>query len=259
MKEWTVTDLAKLSGVSVRTLHHYDDIGLLSPARVGENRYRYYGEAELLRLQQILLYRELGMPLKTISSILDDPRFDSLAALMAQRGQLAAEAKRYRQLIRTIDRTIAHLKGERAMQHEDLYKGFVAPEKQAEYEAWLKDRFGDSIREEITSSDSTERGISDQDMKERMKALAGIEADLVEAMENGTVPEARSLDPLIERHHAWVAQMWGRDCSHDAYAGLADIYESHGDFRQRYETLSPGFSKWLPIAMRAWARRLKKD
>ncbi|MFC5585399.1 MerR family transcriptional regulator [Nitratireductor kimnyeongensis] len=259
MKEWMVNDLAKLAGVSVRTLHHYDAIGLLSPVRVGENRYRYYGEAELLRLQQILLYRELGMPLETIGSILDDPRFDSLAALNEQRSHLAAEAKRYRQLIRTIDRTIAHLKGERAMQYENLYKGFVTPEKQAEYEAWLKDRLGDSTHEKVTASDSAAKAISDQDMKERMSALAGIEAVLVKTMEDGTVPEARALDPLIQRHHAWVAQMWGRDCSHDAYAGLADIYESHDDFKQRYETLSPGFSKWLPIAMRSWTRRVKES
>ncbi|WP_299934338.1 MerR family transcriptional regulator [uncultured Nitratireductor sp.] len=81
MKEWTVSELARLAGISVRALHHYDEIGLLVPARVGENRYRYYGEEELLRLQQILLYRALGLPLDKIGAILDDPHFDGLTAL----------------------------------------------------------------------------------------------------------------------------------------------------------------------------------
>lgn len=256
MKEWTVSELARLAGISVRALHHYDEIGLLVPARVGENRYRYYGEEDLLRLQQILLYRALGLPLEKIGAILDDPHFDGLTALQEQRHQLEAEAKRYRQLVRTIDRTIAHLKGERAMKHEDLYKGFLEPEKQAEYEAWLKNNLGESSFEEIAASDSSENRIDDRQIKARMRDLAGIEATLVKAMQDGTVPEARALDTALERHRTWVSDMWNRPCTPTAYAGLADIYESHPDFVQRYEALGKGFSRWLPAAMRAGARRM---
>lgn len=85
MREWTVSELARLAGISVRALHHYDEIGLLVPARVGENRYRHYGEEELLRLQHILLYRALGLPLDKIGAILDDPHFDGLTALQGIR------------------------------------------------------------------------------------------------------------------------------------------------------------------------------
>ena len=102
MKMLTVKQVAKVSGVSVRTLHHYDEIGLLKPAHTGRNRYRYYGEEELLRLQQILLHRELGMPLGEIAAILDAPGFDRLATLQQQRERLEAEAKRYARLVRTI-------------------------------------------------------------------------------------------------------------------------------------------------------------
>lgn len=145
MKRYTVKQLAELSGVSVRTLHHYDAIGLLTPAYVGDNGYRYYGENELLRLQQILLHRELGFPLKEIAAILDEPGFDRLAALETHKTRLEAEAERYRRLVRTIDRTIAEIKGRRAqedwkMKHADLYSGF-APEKQEEYEHWLADLY----------------------------------------------------------------------------------------------------------------------
>src|SRR5262245_17201851 len=96
----TVKQVAKISGVSVRALHHYDQVGLLKPALIGENRYRYYGREELLRLQQILIHRELGIPLTEIRAILDDPRFDRRKALREQRARLLAEAERYAELVR---------------------------------------------------------------------------------------------------------------------------------------------------------------
>ena len=136
MKMLTVKQVAKISGVSVRALHHYDEIGLLKPARIGRNRYRYYGDDELLRLQQILLHRELDIPLERIREVLDDPKFDQRRALVEQRDKLARQARRYAQLVRTIDRTIARLNGEKAMRNAELYKG-ISPEKQAEYEVWL--------------------------------------------------------------------------------------------------------------------------
>ncbi|EKF17432.1 MerR family transcriptional regulator [Nitratireductor pacificus] len=255
MKEWTVNSLAALAGITVRALHHYDEIGLLKPARVGENRYRYYGEEELLRLQQILLHRRLGIPLSEIGALLDAPGFDRLPALKEQRRRLDAEAKRYRQLVRTIDRTIAALEGDRAMKHEDLYRGIVPSEKQAEYEDWLIDRFGAPMREEIDASRAKAAGAGPEGMQESMRALAEIEGALVGAMREGVVPEARALDALIERHRAWVADAWTKPCTPQAYAGLADLYEGHADFVARFETLGKGFARWLPAAMRAWARR----
>ncbi len=89
-----------------------------------------------------------------------------------------------------------------------------------------------------------------------MRDLAGIEANLVKAMQDGTVPEACALDTALERQRAWVSDMWNRPCTPTAYAGLADIYESHPDVTQRYETLGKGFSRWLPAAMRAGVRRM---
>src|SRR3569833_3100298 len=126
MRLLTVRQVAKLSGVSVRALHHYDEIGLLKPASVGRNRYRYYGQDELLRLQQILLHRELDIPLNEIGAILDDPGFDQLEALRQQRERLVSEAKRYARLVRTIDRTIASLNGAETMRNAELYKGFFS-------------------------------------------------------------------------------------------------------------------------------------
>ncbi|UUP16411.1 MerR family transcriptional regulator [Nitratireductor thuwali] len=255
MKVYTVSEVAALAGISVRTLHYYDEIGLLKPAHVGDNRYRYYREPELLRLQQILLHRELGMTLNEIGAILDDPHFDYLATLRTQRERLEAEGERCRQLVRTIDRTIGELEGDGIVKHKDLYSGFVPQEKQAEYEAWLVDRFGEDARLPIAASRSRFEATDPGTAGRHMEELEEIETALADAMQANTPPQARSLDPLIGRHRDWVAAMWGKACPADAYATLADIYGAHPDFARRFEAIRPGFSSWLPTAMKAWARR----
>lgn len=255
MNTYTVSELAELAGISVRTLHHYDEIGLLRPARVGDNRYRYYGEEELLRLQQILIQRELGLSLGEIGAVLDDPGFDRLQSLVKQRERLEAEAKRYRRMLKTIDRTIAKLKGEKAMKDHDLYSGVVSPQKQAEYEAWLIERHGENVRAEIDANKIKTQSMPSDELVGLMQELKQIEDALAEAMREGAPPQARSLDPLIVRHRDWVAATWSKPCAPGAYANLADLYESHPDFVARYETIAKGFGAWLPAAMRAWARR----
>lgn len=253
-KAYTVKQVARMSGVSVRALHHYDQIGLLRPAFLGENRYRYYGEEELLRLQQILLHRELGIPLSEIAAILDAPGFDRLSALRDQRERLAAEARRYAQLVRTIDRTIASLNGDRTMKKADLYKG-ISPEKQSEYEAWLVAERGGDMAERIRDSRRRYDALSEAEKQALLDDLKRVEEQLAEAMRTGVLAQAAALDALIERHRDWVAYMWNRPCPPEAYAGLADLYLSHPDFRARYETIAPGFTDFLATAMKSWARR----
>ena len=254
-KMLTVSDAAKLSGVSVRTLHHYDRIGLLKPASLGTNRYRYYGRDELLRLQQILLHRELGIPLEEIGAILDDPGFDRIEALKSQRKRLAEMADRYADLVRTIDRTIASLNGEMTMANADLYKG-IAPEKQAEYEAWLVETFGGDMPDRIAVSKRFYAGLSDTDKAARMDELKQIETAWADAMRNGISAESAALDPLLKRHREWVTSMWDKPCPPAAYQGLADLHLSHPDFVTRYEAIAPGFSDYHGTSMKAYARRL---
>ena len=254
MKTYTVNQLAQLAGISVRALHHYDEIGLLKPAFTGDNRYRYYGEEELLRLQQILIHRELDIPLAEIGAILDAPGFDKVETLQKQREHLENQAKRYARMVKTIDRAIARLKGDRAMKDADLYSGVVSPEKQAEYEAWLIDRYGADMEAQIARSRSNMAGTSKEAMAAAMQDLEAIEQGLAEGLRRGVPAQSTSLDPMIERHRAWIARSWGRECGPEAYAGLADIYE-HPDFRARYEAIQPGFADYLTTAMRAWAKR----
>src|SRR5512143_1812449 len=126
---FTVKQLSKLAGVTPRMLHHYDAIGLLKPSRVGENGYRYYGEQSLLRLQQILFYRELGLPLEEIRTIVGRHDFDVLGALHGHKEALQGQVKRLNRLIQTVEHTIQYLRGERIMSEKGLFEGFSEEER----------------------------------------------------------------------------------------------------------------------------------
>lgn len=251
----TVSEVAAMAHVSVRTLHHYHEIGLLRPAYVGENGYRYYGRDELLRLQQILIHRELGIPLVEIGAILDAPDFDRLEVLKHQRDRIAGEVARSAEMLRTIDRTIAELEGDHAMKDAELYSGIVDPQKQADYEAWLEQQLGPEIRDHVESSRRKMAALSPAEKDAMMSSLKDIEQELAEALRNGTPPEAQSLGPLLDRHFSWVKQSWGQVAPVSAYAGLADTYLAHPDFVSRYEQIQLGFAEFLSKAIRSWVKR----
>lgn len=254
MKELTVKQLAAISGVTVRTLHHYDEIGLLKPAHIGANGYRYYGRAEMLRLQRILFHRELGVPLGDIAGLLELEGADQVGVLLRHREKLEAERERFRVLIETIDRTVADIKGETPMPNADLYKGFSA-ERQAEYEAWLIERYGDPMKDDIARSRKAMAQMSEAEKQAVMDQLRDIETALAEGMKRGLEPASDAINGVIARHRAWVAAAWDKPCPSEAYSGLADLYQSHPDFVRRYETLAPGFTDFLVAAMKAHAAR----
>src|SRR5580765_2271766 len=135
---YTVKQVAAMSGVSVRTLHFYDEMALLKPAYAKANGYRIYEEPQLLKLQQILFYRELGFELKRIKEILGQVKFQKVAALKSHRKVLEKNLTRTRTLIETIDKTIKHLKGTKKMKSEELFTGFSV--------AAGKGRFGEHIQ-----------------------------------------------------------------------------------------------------------------
>ena len=130
---YTVKQLADLAGVSQRTLHFYDEKGLLQPTDVAENGYRAYDQAALLRLQQILFYREMGLALRDIQAILDEPEFEALTALRSHRQDLQAKIERLSMLVETVDTTIMHLIGDVDMSSQNIFKGF-SKKQQKQYE-----------------------------------------------------------------------------------------------------------------------------
>jgi DNA-binding transcriptional MerR regulator len=142
---YTVKQVAAMSGVSVRTIHFYDETALLKPAYTKANGYRIYEEPQLLMLQQILFYRELGLELKRIKEILGQPKFEKVAALKSHRKVLEKNLTRTRTLIETIDKTTEHLKGRKKMKSEEMFAGFRV--------AAGKDRFNEGFNRDGTTID----------------------------------------------------------------------------------------------------------
>ncbi|TZF90356.1 MerR family transcriptional regulator [Lysobacter lacus] len=248
----TVKQLAKTSGVSVRTLHHYHAIGLLVPAEVGSNGYRYYGRAQLLRLQQILFFRELGFELARIATVLDAPGFELKAALLEHRSHFEERLGQLHRLIRTIDQTVATLDEDNAMNDHSLFDGFDAA-RQATYEAEVKRRYGAHGERGIEHARRSMSTWTADDRTAFIDELRSIEAGLAQAMADGEPNDSPQVHALLDRHRAWVGRSWPKPPDAAAYAGLADMYVSHPDFVARYEAIGAGFADWLASAMRDYA------
>lgn len=254
MTDYTVKTVARLSGVSVRTLHHYDEIGLLRPARVGDNGYRYYGREALLRLQQILFHRELGMPLAAIGALLDDPGFDRVAALRSHRERLRQQVARGRQLIETIDATLAALEGETKMDETKMYLGFE-PETQARHEAWLTERYGLGLDDRVAQSKAGLAAMGAPAAEALVAQGDALEAEFARALQAGAPADSEATQVLARRWCDWIGRAWNRAPDRAAFVGLSRLYEDHPEFRARYEARCAGLTEYLGIAMRMFADR----
>lgn len=252
MAGYTVKQVAKLSGVSVRALHHYDEIGLLKPACVGANGYRYYGREELLRLQQILFHRELGFSLEEIGRTLDAAGFDKVAALQAHRAKLEAQIRRYRELMHTIDQTLASLEGETKMDENAMYRGFD-PQQQEAYENELVDKHGAAMKGHIDHAKQGMAGWKQSDFDAMQAEAEAIEAAMAKALKDGLPPDAAAVKALMARQHAWVSKGWNREAPLEAFAGLGQMYVDDPRFRARYDGRQAGLAEYMAAAMKAYA------
>jgi len=256
MRLYTVSEVAKLSGVSVRTLHHYHEVGLLKPATVGANGYRHYGEEELLRLQQILFHREVGLPLSEISRLLDAPDFDRAAALRAHRLRLIGQARRYRQLIRTVDETLAALEGATTMNTERLYRGFHLEESEkAPSEDWLRSRFGPETQENIDRSRAIGASWSAEEREAYFNEGYHFDEALAKAIQQGLPNSSAAVQDLVRVHCATVCRGWGIAPCKGACLVLAEIYSDGPMFQPRFARIGPGAAEYVGEAIRSYAER----
>jgi MerR family transcriptional regulator, thiopeptide resistance regulator len=256
LRLYTVSEVAKLSGVSVRTLHHYDEIGLLKPARVGANGYRHYGQDELLRLQQILFHREIGLPLGEIAKVLDAPDFDRAEALRAHRRRLLDQTRRHRRLIRTIDETLAALEGATTMDNKRIYRGFdLEAADQAGAEDWLRTRFGGWVEERIQHSRAVGAGWSEDETEAYLQEGREFDAAIAEAIAKRRSPTSKEVQALVRQHCATVCRGWGVPAVQGSCLTLAEIYRDMPQFRQRFEQIGPGAAAFVADAIQAYAER----
>ena len=214
-RTYQVKDVAQLAGVSVRTLHHYDAIGLLVPQARTAAGYRLYTDADLLRLQQILIGRELGLSLEEIRRSLDDPRFDRKAALLDQRERLRERVQQSEAMIRAIDAALAGLRRrseEGEMKMEDLFEGFDP----SQYEDEVRRRWGTS--EAFAESEKRTRRYTPDDWKALKAEQAAIYDDAYSALKAGKTPSDEAVMDIAERHRLSIDR-WFYPCSHRCIAG----------------------------------------
>lgn len=248
---YTVKKLAGISGVSVRTLHFYDEVGLLKPAYLGANGYRFYEEPQLLTLQQILFYRELGFELKQIKRILGPADFDKIAALESHRKVLRKSLAKTRELIQTIDKTIEHLKGTKKMKSQELFVGFD-PEQQARHEQYLIDRLGERMKESIAQSKAKVKNWTKAKWQQSGAAFNAICKDLVAAMDRKLSAESPDVQSVIRRHYLWLKQFWTP--TRESYAGHSLLIVD-SDLRKAYEAHHPQLPEFVAAAIQTFAER----
>ncbi|WP_298709433.1 MerR family transcriptional regulator [Chitinophaga sp.] len=200
---YSVKQLSRLAGVSVRTLHLYDRMGLLKPLARTAAGYRQYGHQELLRLQQILFYRELDFPLKDILDILEDPAFDLKEALEGHRKALLARKDRIDTLVSTIDKTLVTLKNNDMLQVEDLYEG-IPNEKVEAYRNEAMAKWG---KDTVLSAEATLRSFSREEMKSLQTELLDINTRLSVMM--GTDPTSAPVQQCIARRFEIILLLSG--------------------------------------------------
>ncbi len=238
---WKVGEVARIARVTIRTLHHYDEIGLLRPSHRAKGEYRLYGRADLERLQQIRLYRDLGLPLEEIRAVLDDPDFDRVDALRRHRARLEEKRDETDRLIKTLDRM---MQGDETMTAEDLFDGF----DQEAMEREAGERWGDSPAWKTS-----------QQRKQRYsKELTGaIQAeheqllrDFADCMAAGHGPDSAEARALAERARLHIDRWW-YPLSKEAHVQLAQLYVCDPRFEKTYETVAEGLARYVVDAVTA--------
>lgn len=246
---YTVKQLSDLAGVSIRTLHFYDEEGLLKPESVGANGYRYYGERSLLLLQQILFYRELGLELRQIRDILHQPDFDLQAALEAHRKSLQGRVERLNRLITTVDDTLLHLKGKKAMSKKQLFAAF-SEEEQAKLEKEAEQMYDPAL---VKASNKKWKAYSAEEKQRIGEEGNQVYADLVAAMPKGAAsPEVQA---VIERWRKHMDYFWTPNL--EQLERLADLYNTDARFKANFDQVDPRLAEFMREAVKIYVKKRK--
>ena len=238
MDKISVNKLAKIAGVSVRTLHHYDEIGLLKPSLRSDTNYRYYYETELLRLQQILFYKELDLSLSQIKDILDDPNFDVLQALHSHKAELKKRRNRFAELLLTIDKTIINLKSKtKKMDHEEMYKGFGKEQGKA-YRKEAAEKWGEEI---VAGSEKKILAMDKKEWKDLLQQAEDINKALVKLIK--LKPDDKKIQTLIKQHFEMTGKHF--NVTYEIYRNLGTMYVEDERFKMNYDKHHPKLAEFL--------------
>lgn len=247
----TVGEVAKLAHVSVRALHHYDEVGLLKPSGRSEAGYRLYSDADLERLQQVLFYKELGFELEEIREIMADPDFDRREALEAQRVLIAEQALRLEALMGLIDRTIERIDGGYGMSKEEMFEVFGDYDP-TQYEEEAKDRWGDTEAYKVSTARAKKYG------KAQWAAIKA-EGDenmrrMIELFDAGAAPDSAEAMDVADAARLQIDK-WFYPCSRQMQCALGEMYIADARFTAYYDQHREGLAQWFHDAIQANAER----
>lgn len=244
----SIQDIARLAGTTSRTLRHYDDIGLLHPSRVGHNGYRYYDDAALVRLQRILLLRELGLGLPHIGEVLDRST-DEADALTTHLALLRQEQDRLTRQIASVEHTIDALRGGERPMAENMFDGF----DHTQYKDEVEERWG---KDAYARSDAWWRSKSAAEKAQWQERVSQLSNDWKDAAAQGLAPDSAEAQALAERHVAWLTSIPGTPAGDGgdlkAYVtGLGDMYVADPRFGKNYGGVEG--ATFVRDALRAYA------
>jgi DNA-binding transcriptional MerR regulator len=240
---WPISDVARMAGISSRTLRHYDERGLLAPAFTGANGYRFYGMPELRRLQRILLLRRLGLGLESIDDILAG-QADEAQALEVHHRWLLAESRRLQDMAFTVRTTLGALQQGGTMEAQNMFKGF----EENPYEEEARQRWGSAS---VESSKAALAALGPDGRQELAGEAQAINGELAACLQAGLEPGNPRVQDVVARHYRWVCAAWTPNRS--AYLGLGAMYVQDPRFTAFYDSETPGVAAYLAEAMEVWA------
>lgn len=242
--EMSVKELANLVGISVRTLHHYDEINLLNPSKISEAGYRLYSEDNLDRLQQILFFKELDFPLKKIKQILDDPSFNKQEALQLHKKMLMDKRNHIDQMIQTINQTTKHFKGEINMTNEEKFIGFDFNKN--EYEQEAREKWGgktvDKANEKLSNMPKQERFEKETEMNNIFRSLASVNNE-------EKSPASEEAQQLIQNWNDFLNDNINYEYSLEVFKGLGELYIADERFTKNINQFGDGLAQYMHEAI----------
>ena len=251
--EYSIQELSRLSGVTTRTLRWYDQIGLLKPSRVAESGYRYYGRAEVDRLQDIPYYRALGVELARIKECLDDPSFDRLAALERHLAALEAKREHLEQLIQSVKDTIRAEERKEFMQDEKKFEAFkkqTIAHNEEVYGQEIRSKYGDKEVDEVNAA---VMNLTLEQYREWTNLGQEIQDRLEAAVQAGLQPESQEGKEICTLHRRWIT-ITGNRYDPVKHRGIAELYVMDARFTANYDKHLPGCARFLRDAIAYWAK-----
>ncbi len=245
--EYTILKLSKIANVSTRTLRYYDEIGLLKPVRISSSGYRIYGKAEVDKLQQILFYRELGVPLENISEIVNAKTFDPKTALRRHYEQLLKRREQLDLLIQNVEKTIQSTQGRIEMSDKEKFEGFkqkMIDENEAKYGKEVREKYGDDT---VNKSNEKLKNMTPEQYKEVTELSETLLKKLSQAKAEGD-PASPLAQEVADLHRKWLCYFWP-SYSKEAHAGVAQMYVDDERFTAYYDKEVPGTAEFLRDAV----------